>query len=70
MTNREFSEQDETFQKACSEVGLPNHINTIRTRTKVEKKPGLESLTRQASKWRNKKGSAYKHFKNNVTIGE
>lgn len=42
MTNKEFAEQDTTFQDACEEAGL--------------QKP----TTRQASKWRNHKGIAYK----------
>ncbi len=63
MTNKEFAEQNETFKKWCMEVGLPNHINVIHTRKSVEKKPGLTSLSRQASKWRNQKGAAYKRFK-------
>ena len=48
MTNKLFSTTDEEFKKACKIVNLPF--------TRHEKL----GLTRQASKWRSKKGLAYK----------
>lgn len=43
MTNKEFSEKDQTFKDAC-------------------KKAKISATTRQASKWRMKKGKAYKNI--------
>jgi hypothetical protein len=48
MTNKEFSEKNEEFRRACYGV---------------KKKCGIEirPTSRQASKYRNKKGLAWKH---------
>jgi len=60
MTNREFGEKDETFRAACAAAaGLPNHKNVVHTRGSTTVSTGVTSLTRQASKWRMKKGSAW-----------
>ena len=48
MTNKEFANSDNQFQEACKKVNLP------------ERKHEKLGLKRQASKWRNKKGLAYK----------
>lgn len=64
VTNRKFSEEDEVFKTACAEVGLPNHVNTTHSRKGSKKTPGSTSLTRQASKWRNKRGLAWKTYTN------
>lgn len=63
MTNKEFSQTDAVFIKACSDAGLPSHINTIKTRKKSGQTPGSTSLQRQASKWRMGRGKAFKTFK-------
>lgn len=47
MTNNEFAKKDEKFKLACESVGLPFSKST-------------NGLSRQASKWRRKKGLAYK----------
>jgi formate-dependent phosphoribosylglycinamide formyltransferase (GAR transformylase) len=60
MTNKKFAEQDVSFQKACEEAGLPNHITVIHSRKGNRTGKGNSSLTRQASKWRRGKGLAYK----------
>ena len=48
MTNAEFAKQDKPFIAACASV------------SKLDFYTGFEPTTRQASKWRNKKGIAYK----------
>ena len=48
MTNKAFALSDEQFQTACTKANLP------------EKKHEKLGLKRQASKWRNKKGKAWK----------
>jgi len=47
MTNREFSEQDQDFKGACQKVGL------------LKQHPDM-GLSRQAGKWKRKRGLAYK----------
>ncbi len=47
-TNAEFAKEDNLFKESCEKVGLP---------FKSHEKFGLK---RQASKWRNKKGLAWK----------
>lgn len=60
-------EEDKNFQEACKKAGLPNHMNGIHTRkSRRTEKADNQHLKRQASKWRNKKGLAYKtHMENN-----
>ena len=65
MLNKEFAEKDELFRKACERAGLPNHKNVIRKRDGITVSTGMITLTRQASKWRMKKGLAYQ-FRNEV----
>ena len=61
MTNKEFAEKDKPFQQACEKTGLPNHKTVIKEHGgKSRTVAGLTSLTRQASKWRMKKGKAWK----------
>jgi hypothetical protein len=61
MTNREFSLKDKEFIDACSKVGLPNHESVIKTKGKTAKRMTANvGLTRQASKWRMRKGLAWK----------
>lgn len=61
VTNRKFSETDTTFIEACAAVGLPNHKNVVRIKGSTSTKgAGVTTLTRQASKWRLKKGLAWK----------
>ncbi len=48
MTNKEFSGKDKKFIEACNLVNLP------------QKKHEKLGLRRQASKWRRRKGIAYK----------
>jgi len=67
MTNREFSETDNIFKTACEDVGLPNHKVVVHKRDSTSTKSGSSSLVRQASKWRNGKGLAYK-TKNNISF--
>ena len=47
MTNKEFAETNEDFREACSMVG----------------EKGIDPTTRQASKWRKRRGIAYKTWK-------
>lgn len=61
MTNREFGEKDEVFKTACAIAGLPNHKNVVHTRNGTTVTGGVKTLTRQASKWRMKKGIAWEH---------
>lgn len=63
LTNKQFADQVDEFREACVKVGLPNHKIVIHTRTSKTERTGVPSLTRQASKWRNRKGLAYKTFK-------
>jgi len=62
MTNKEFSESDKSFTTACEKVGLPNHKTVVKQKRSkaVILESGVVTLTRQASKWRMKKGKAYK----------
>ena len=48
MTNKEFSETNEVFLNACSKVQMMNGFQ------------GFSPTMRQASKWRNGKGVAFK----------
>lgn len=48
MTNRKFAETNEDFLKACEDVKCINQFQDF--------KPS----TRQASRWRNRKGIAWK----------
>jgi hypothetical protein len=60
MTNYEFSLKDKTFIDACSKVGLPKHFATICSHKAKRRGESYTNLARQASKWRNGKGLAYK----------
>jgi len=61
MTNKEFAEKDQLFKQACEKVDLPNHKTSIKEHGgKSRVVTGSTSLTRQASKWRMKKGKAWK----------
>ena len=55
MTNSEFAREDETFLKVCNTVAetYPKMKNT-------NDFTEFQATTRQASKWRMKKGIAYK----------
>jgi len=61
MTNKQFSTTNSEFIEACKAVGLPKHVVVVHSHNKTEKKETTEmGLARQASKYRNKKGLAYK----------
>lgn len=61
MTNKKFAEKDQLFNQACQKTGLPNHETIVKRRGEKPKNlSGSTSLTRQASKWRNGKGKAWK----------
>lgn len=63
LTNKEFSETNKIFIQACEKVNLPNHKTVVKKRGMkpvVTDTSGVTSLVRQASKWRRKKGRAYK----------
>lgn len=51
MTNAEFAKKDQVFRKACeiANANLPKG-----------QEPGIEPTKRQASKWRNRRGMAYR----------
>ena len=60
-TNKEFANDDLQFKQACEKVDLPKHKTIIKEHGgKSRAVSGLTSLTRQASKWRMKKGKAWK----------
>ena len=61
LTNKEFSEKDETFKQACQKAGLPNHKTIIHKKGSTSSQGGVTALTRQASKWRRKIGLAWQN---------
>ena len=56
MTNKEFAEQNKEFRKACV---VASSIEAKKGR----KADSIMPTTRQASKYRNKKGLAYKPWR-------
>ena len=61
MTNKEFAATDKKFKKACELAGLPFPRPVKKDKMAKE----MNSLNRQASKWRNGKGIAFS-FRNQV----
>lgn len=67
MTNREFSKTNQEFMVACGEANITS-LHTALVKKKGTKAAAKGSkltgdLTRQASKWRMKKGLAYRTAK-------
>lgn len=65
MTNKEFAVSDKKFIKACEMAKLP--FSRPVQKDKMAKE--MNSLVRQASKWRNGKGIAFS-FRNQIKENE
>jgi len=67
MTNREFSKTNVEFMNACEEANIASLYKALvkkkGTKAAVHGAKNAGDLTRQASKWRLKKGLAYKTSK-------
>ena len=61
MTNKQFAQDDQGFQKACQAVGLPLPAFNVKHGSKTERVDhGSLGLGRQAGKWRGGCGLAYR----------
>lgn len=65
MTNKEFAATDKKFKKACELAKLPFPRPVKKDKMAKE----MNSLVRQASKWRNGKGIAFT-FRNQIKEDE
>lgn len=60
ITNKKFAEEDDDFNKACNYAGITVHKYCIHKRDSKSMQQKDMGRARQASKYRNKKGLAYK----------
>jgi hypothetical protein len=61
MTNEEFAGTNDEFKVACLKVNLPREAFQMKHGSRViEVSHRSLGLSRQAGKWRNKRGLAYK----------